>query len=500
MAAVVPTNIEAAIRVVRDDGSEQDWVLIGYEGKDQLKLIGTGHGGIEALKAHIIAGDVCYGLVRKEHAFETAKTVKFVWIYWRPEAIPIARKMKIGIFEGQVKRLFSPYHADVQASAPEELGEPQLAALLDTITMRADRTGNAQATGAALGARSTVQTVDRQEARGFLPTGGAADTANKKVAGAEVKFEDPERLRAAILAVRSDADETNWCLFGYKDAKTVGFVGQGSGGLDDLMAHTQDGVVNYGLFRVNDKFDMTNNVRFCFVCWQPEDVAPTAKARISTHKGAVAGFFREHQPYQFEFRVAVRGELTVNMVRDYIGQYTGKLFTLVGDAVAPSGPTHLKRGSGGASQRTFLGGVTNQTAKLEFIDEDALTAALARVRKDGDDADFVVAGFDGSKVKLLACGAGGVDALVATLPADGYGHALLRLTERIDASDTTKFCYVKWQPESVAPAVRGRLGVLQGAVSGVFHPYHGDLTATDAADVTASSVMKCVSNLRAGGA
>jgi hypothetical protein len=32
-----------------------------------------------------------------------ADTVKFIFIYWRPENIPISRKMKIGVFEGKLQ-------------------------------------------------------------------------------------------------------------------------------------------------------------------------------------------------------------------------------------------------------------------------------------------------------------------------------------------------------------------------------------------------------------
>jgi hypothetical protein len=77
----------------------------------------------------------------------------------------------VGVFEGQIKRMFAPYHAEMHPSSLAEVSEAQLAALLDSITMRVDKTGNEKATGAALGARTSVATVDRQRTKGFLPTG-----------------------------------------------------------------------------------------------------------------------------------------------------------------------------------------------------------------------------------------------------------------------------------------------------------------------------------------
>lgn len=95
----------------------------------------------QALKQSIVQWDVCYGLVRCTHTLEQAGYVqtdfiKFVWVYWRPDNIPVMRKMKIGVNEGEMKSLFAPYHAELQACAMHELGEEPLADVLDSVTMR----------------------------------------------------------------------------------------------------------------------------------------------------------------------------------------------------------------------------------------------------------------------------------------------------------------------------------------------------------------------------
>ncbi|CAM9608447.1 unnamed protein product [Chrysoparadoxa australica] len=402
------------------------------------------------------------------------------------------RKMKIGIFEGQMKRLFHPYHADMNPATMEELSEKILIDLIESVTMRVDKTGNEKATGAALGARSTVATVDRQAQRGFLPTGTGADTT-QKCAGAEVAFEDPAALKDAIGAVRDDANSDDWCLFGYKNSKVIGKVGQGTGGLKALLAACQDGVVNYGLFRVNEQKDMTANVRFCFICWQPEDLPPTAKARFSTHKGAVTKAFREHQSYHYDFRVSTRDELTDEKVADHIGYFSGTK-TKFGDA---SLADKMNKVAVKTEQRSFLGGVSNSTESLSFVNEEELRAALAKVRNDASPDDFCVAGFDGHKLALKKVGTGGLAAAVAELPADNFAYALVRTTEQIDNSVTVKFFYVKWNPSAIPASVKGKLGVLQGAVTKVFEPYHGDLVTGDSVDLTEANMMSRVANLRA---
>ena len=52
-----------------------------------------------------------------------AETVKFVYVHWRPEVIPLARKMKIGILEGKIKKALSPYHCDIEAEDAGALDE-----------------------------------------------------------------------------------------------------------------------------------------------------------------------------------------------------------------------------------------------------------------------------------------------------------------------------------------------------------------------------------------
>jgi Cofilin/tropomyosin-type actin-binding protein len=66
MSALVDGAVTAAIKNVRHDASSDDWVLVGYSGPEQVALLGTGTGGIEALKGSLPENDICYGLLRKE--------------------------------------------------------------------------------------------------------------------------------------------------------------------------------------------------------------------------------------------------------------------------------------------------------------------------------------------------------------------------------------------------------------------------------------------------
>ncbi len=50
-APVIDKALEAAIAKVRSDNAREDWVLCGFQGGDDIRLIGTGIGGIEVSTA-----------------------------------------------------------------------------------------------------------------------------------------------------------------------------------------------------------------------------------------------------------------------------------------------------------------------------------------------------------------------------------------------------------------------------------------------------------------
>ena len=121
-----------------------------------------------------------------------------------------------------------------------------------------------------------------------------------------------------------------------------------------------------------------------------------------------------------------------------------------------------------------------KTQAIDIVDEGALKEAIAKVRdNDQPGFDFCLADFDtlGKKpaLKLKEVGGGGLDALKAALAADSFNYGIVRITETIDATEAVKFCYVKSQPEATPFRQKGKLGLLAGAVSAVFAPYHGDV-------------------------
>ncbi|CBN75266.1 actin binding protein [Ectocarpus siliculosus] len=334
-APVIGEALQAAIANVRSDTAREDWVLCGFDGGGDIRLFGTGVGGVEALKASIVEWDVCYGLVRCSYTLEQAGDVqtgfvKFVWVYWRPDNIPVIRKMKIGVNEGEMKSVFAPYHAELQACALHELGEQPLADVLDSVTMRADRTKTRKLerppSSPSLLARGRAAWKLARSALPSMPFAhlATADEQKKVAASANVEFEEPKAFGRAVKDVRSDMSFADWCLLGYKNETVLRMVGTGKGGLQCLLDAAEPSGVNYGLLRVSEKFDGVFHEAYCFISWIPENIPAFVKARVSTHQGSVATAFRKHVHCQFYFRASERSDVTMDVIRNRVCQIIGK--------------------------------------------------------------------------------------------------------------------------------------------------------------------------------
>lgn len=61
-APVIEKALQAAIAKVRSDSAREDWVLCGFQGGDDIRLIGTGVGGIEVSTSHDLPDVLLYAV------------------------------------------------------------------------------------------------------------------------------------------------------------------------------------------------------------------------------------------------------------------------------------------------------------------------------------------------------------------------------------------------------------------------------------------------------
>jgi len=472
MGLEIPDGLKDALKRMRDDKSADDFAACCFDGEDSLKLLGSGSGGIQALREVLVADDVCYGIVRKTVMYEKVGTVqtdsiKFIFIMYLPDSIPLKRKMKMGKYEGTIKKLFQPYHSNIEINTPEEADEDGLVALIGDITMTASKVTDKKGDGMYMGGRKVDIINDSQHntARKLVPDSRA--DFGKVAKGANVTFEDMDAVKEALNDVRDDNTDTTWCLVTYSSKKSIAFNNKGTGDVSDMLRHCVDTNVSYGLLRITEQIDQTVAVKFVYIVWSPPHVAPMEKAAISTHKGTVNPIF---QPYHIDFTASEPEDISMDIINERV---TG----LSGTRSHVTEKTETKRAS--FFQRTFLGGVQSKNLDINFVDKEALLAGIADIRNDTSATNWLVARFVGEKksvkLELAAKGNNGIEEMMDCFSDDHIMYGLLRNEELVDRSTTIKFYYFKWVGPNVPPATKGNIGVMTGAVNSLFSPFHDDI-------------------------
>jgi len=189
--------------------------------------------------------------------------------------------------------------------------------------------------------------------------------------------------------------------------------------------------------------------------------------------------------------VCARAELDHAAVMDRIMELSGTK-SMVTDKKATVGTKDSPQAGAG---RKFIGGVSAEPpAAVQFMDKDALVAAVKSVRQDDNPTTWAVAAFDvdgkSAVLALKGSGAGGIaefrEALCRDKTTTAYG--LLRVTQTIDKSVTTKFVFVTYQGPDLVPLAKAKISTLRGGVLQVFHPFHVEMFV-DAVDEVSEEAL-----------
>ena len=106
---------------VRDDTNDTDWCLFGYETKKTLSLVGKGTGGCDAMMEAVAGGKAMYGLFRVTEQVDASTTVKFCFMVWQPQDVPVMMRGLLTTHKGVVTTAFRPFHCDFVAAEQSEL-------------------------------------------------------------------------------------------------------------------------------------------------------------------------------------------------------------------------------------------------------------------------------------------------------------------------------------------------------------------------------------------
>jgi len=267
-----------------------------------------------------------YGLVRVTDKIDNSVTVKFVFIVWCGESVPFVQKAKMTTHKGSITKLIGQFHNDINVSNPSELS--------DDIVMRKvrDASGTSVHVKDSSSSNSSLNTsAPAPSSPTPAPTGKAAKAAAHATTKAPaapgsasvVQFIDEDKIKAAIKAVRSDNDETDWLLLGYdgsNNSTKIVLQATGSAGLDELIAQLKDDQVHYGLYRTTDTVDNTVAVKFVLILWVGEKLPVIRKARITTHKGEITAFIGQ---YHVDCSCSNLNEINDDIVTDLVQRASG---------------------------------------------------------------------------------------------------------------------------------------------------------------------------------
>jgi hypothetical protein len=117
-------GLRQAIRNVRDNKHDNDWMLMGYEGNtNKVVLVGSGDQGLEQLISHLEDDKILYGFYRTTDTVDNTVAVKFVFIIWVGEKVPIIRKARITTHKGEITAFVGQYHVDCNCSNLNEIND-----------------------------------------------------------------------------------------------------------------------------------------------------------------------------------------------------------------------------------------------------------------------------------------------------------------------------------------------------------------------------------------
>jgi len=325
------------------------------------------------------------------------------------------------------------------------------------------------------------------------------------------KVETEPGVQTALKALRS-SDKSGSCyvVLGYSSPNMLTVLSEGEGGLAEASASFPDDDCRYVVLRKEHKVEISKTVKFAFVDWTPMGMKPIRKASISTHKGQVKEILK---PFHVDLVASDRSELNDDVILEKIGMSSGTA-SYVTDKKATTLPKKEDPKQASFTPSTGKGGFTHMSPRLSksgeaevkqpmkggaqqisFTDEAAFKAALKAVRDDKQDANWVLGSYQGKNtISLIGSGPGGVTELASRLEEDNINFGVVRVSETIDKSKTTKFVYIYWVPESVKIMKKAEASARKGTIDAVFAPYHVDLTVQARDELSDQHLMDAVSS------
>jgi hypothetical protein len=405
------------------------------------------------------------------------------------ERVKINTKALSATHKGEIREMLGQSHIELYAST---LDDCSFSLIMEKVS---DASGSA----------NRVLTDDRTRSASSQ-TSTASNIHRGTVGKDDLVFPEEDEIRRTIVAVRSDAQPEDWVLVAYQgQTNTIRLVGSGSGGINELKSHLSDDNIYYGLLRVTEAVDAHNTVKFVFIFFLGPRVSTFRKAKITTHKGAITGFFGQ---YHNDYETSDINELTFEEIMKRVSDASGtrsriKEADLSGlDYTADTPVGQLQRGSSMTAKKSPSSTPQKEAPRsvqniVTFVGEDQIRQAIRAVRLDADPTDWALITYDGPKSSnliLRGSGSGGLEELREHLEVGGISYGLLRRTNDFDGHVTVKFVLVIHIDEKVPVIRKAKIVTHKGAITEFFGQYHVDVTIASPSELTEELIDTTVQN------
>jgi len=331
---------------------------LGYSDPNTIGVIAEGAGGFTEIMTHLDDKnpEPRYCLLRKDHKVELAKTVKFVFISYDPEGLPVRRRTSVQANRKVVHDHCKPYHVMIQATTRADIQETDIMQRLGMAagTANAVRDGATVPSPVAASPTADAPKKDEPKARpaptpsgSFHGSGSGARSAvttsrpsatplsGKTTGSGAVAFVDDTPFKAAMAKLRDDKSDTNWLLAKWEEKDKLVFVNSGTGGVAELLNHVEDNNVSFGLVRVVEMVDgKSRTIKFVFLKWQPTTIRSMLRGQINVKDAAIKSLFGS---FTANYDVEAKSDISEQIIMDRIGAISGTRSNVVGSKPVHTG-------------------------------------------------------------------------------------------------------------------------------------------------------------------
>jgi hypothetical protein len=290
-----------------------------------------------------------------------------------------------------------------------------------------------------------------------------------------------ELVRQALLEVHNPTDQgIEWCVIGYKSKTELKVIATGLGGIDQAAQHLPHNDLAYALLRYKLKIDQSQMERFVFLDWTPDATPPLRKSLSSTHKGAIHKLF---DPFHVDLIASDSSDLDEQIIVKKIKAASGTLDNVLTHKVLPANQHVVKA----PKPAPFV----HPAVKIDFVQEDEFRATMRGLRDTNSPTSAWVLCALNDKLALyvVASGNGPAEDMRPFIVEGTANYGVVRITDVIDKSVTSKYAYVVYLPDSVPPMRKAKISTIAGSIKETFAPVHVDLFASFKEEITQDGLV-----------